>query len=339
MQTRSSSKKSSLDLCKTPSSPRTNQNQGMLAICATPIGNRSDITRRVIDTLESADIVYAEDTRVTRKLLEMLGINTNIQRCDENITDRMIPKIVDEVASGKLVAFVSDAGMPGISDPGQRVVCAVRQASLPVSVMPGASAVATAVAGCGFVCSSFYFGGFFPRKAGERKRLLQNLASLDSLLVFYESNHRTISALYAIAEVFPDRRVCMARELTKIHEEYLVGLPEQLAKELENRSGELKGEIVLVIEQPIGRKSSNAAVSADSGATDVLDGDGDELGELESYEQLNASDLRKKMCEFASEIARSQNISSSKIAKQIQKKFEISREEAYKIACECKTNK
>ncbi len=306
------------------------KSKGVLAICATPIGNRLDITHRVVDTLESADIIYAEDTRVTRKLLEMLGISANVQRCDENTTQRMIPKIVDDVASGLQVAFVSDAGMPCISDPGQRVVSAVRQAGLPVTVMPGASAVATAVAGCGFVCSSFYFGGFFPRKAGERKRLLQSLANLDSLLVFYESNHRTISALRAIAEVFPNRCVCMARELTKIHEEYLVGLPGELACDLESRLSELKGEIVLVIEQPKGRCSEGASAVCSEATHD---------GELvDPSANPDETNLDEQIRQYASCLIETENISSSKIAKRIQKEFAISREEAYKIACECKSD-
>ena len=290
--------------------------EGLLAVCATPIGNRGDITQRVAEMLESADVVYAEDTRVTRKLLEMLGISAEVRRCDENVTAKVAPRIVEEVAAGLTVALVSDAGMPCISDPGQRVVAAVREAGLTATVLPGASAVATAVAGSGFVCTSFYFGGFFPRKAGERQRLLASLGQLDSLLVFYESNHRTVGTLRAIAELLPGRRVCMARELTKMHEEYLVTMPGEMADALEARPGELRGEVVLVIEQPGAAGACTGGTSAGAGA---------DAGAA-------AADRDVAMRAFAATLVGEEGMTASRIAKRIQREFGISRDEAYELA-------
>ena len=223
---------------------------GYLAICATPIGNMGDISQRILDELECADAIYAEDTRVTRKLLARFGISTQVKRCDENITNRVIPQMIEEISGGAKIAFVSDAGTPCISDPGQRVVAAVREAGLDVTVIPGPNAALTALAGSGFACKSFYFGGFLPRKAGERERALRSLESLDAALIFYESNHRTHDALRAIAHVFPERRVCMARELTKLHEEYLIGATQEVAASIAERAESLKGEVTIVIEPP-----------------------------------------------------------------------------------------
>lgn len=225
---------------------------GKLSIVATPIGNLADISQRAVDTLDSCDTVLAEDTRVTGKLLAHFGIDTRLERCDENVMERRIPALVDRIAGGEHIAFCSDAGMPGVSDPGARLVDAVREAGLAVEVIPGASAVICALAASGFNTSAFYFGGFLPRKAGERLRLLESLKALDAALIFYESPHRTLAAAKAIAQVFCGREVAMARELTKLHEEVLRLPAEQLAVNLEQREGGLKGEIVLVIGPPRG---------------------------------------------------------------------------------------
>lgn len=290
----------------------TTDGSGRLLVCATPIGNASDITQRVVEALDSASVVYAEDTRVTRRLLQILGIEASVARCDENATERAIPGIVERVSSGETVALVSDAGMPCISDPGQRVVAALRERGLAVEVLPGPSAVTCAVAGSGFIGSSFYFGGFFPRKDGERRRLLESLAPLDSMLVFYESNRRTVSALRAIAEVLPDRRVCMARELTKVHEEYAIDLPAALADSLEAREGELRGEVVLVVEPPAKGGPAGSRSAQSGGASD------------------------EELRQAAVELMDQEGMCSSKIAKELQRRFGISREDAYEVARSCK---
>jgi 16S rRNA (cytidine1402-2'-O)-methyltransferase len=151
--------------------------------------------------------------------------------------------------TGEQVAFVSDAGMPAVADPGARLVDAALAAGVPVDVVPGPSAVTCAIAGAGFPCEAFYFGGFMPRRDAERDLLLQTLAPLPAVLVFYESPHRAAASLAAVARAFPGRRAAVARELTKLHQEYLRAPAAELA-ELVAARGELKGEVVLLVEAP-----------------------------------------------------------------------------------------
>jgi len=229
------------------------QASGALIVCATPIGNLGDITGRVVEALAAADAILAEDTRVTRRLLAHLDIHTPLERCDENVIRSRCDDLVARIAAGQRLALVSDAGTPAVSDPGAALVAAVRAAGLTVEVLPGASSVLTALVASGFVAPAFYFGGFLPRKGGERSALLRELAALPANLVFFESAARTMASLATIAEALPDRRVCLARELTKLHEEVLIDDAAALLAELEARriAGQpLKGEVVLVIEAP-----------------------------------------------------------------------------------------
>lgn len=222
---------------------------GRLLVCATPIGNLGDVTFRVLDVLRSADVILAEDTRVTRKLLARYDIHTALERYDEATAVVRTPVIVERIVTGASVALVSDAGTPGISDPGARLVDATLTAGLPVEVLPGASAIITALVASGLPTHAFYFGGFLPRKAGELRRRLSELSGLDATLVFYESPRRAAASVAAIAEVFPRRRAAMARELTKLHEEVVRGTTDDLAAALEGR--ELKGEVVLLVGPPV----------------------------------------------------------------------------------------
>lgn len=222
--------------------------EGRLVVCATPIGNLGDVTLRVLDALRLADVVEAEDTRVTRKLFARHGITTHLESYHAKNLDRRTPDVVAKVASGAVVALVSDAGTPGISDPGAHLVDACLDAGLAVEVLPGASAIVTALVASGLPTHAFYFGGFLPRKAGERRRALEALAGLDATLVFYESPRRTAATAATVAEVFPGRRMAMARELTKLHEEVVRGEAGELAASLAAR--ELKGEVVLLVGPP-----------------------------------------------------------------------------------------
>lgn len=222
---------------------------GRLLVCATPIGNLGDVTLRVLDVLRSADVILAEDTRVTRKLLARYDIHTALERYDEATAIARTPAVVARIEGGATVALVSDAGTPGVSDPGALLVDAALSAGLPVEVLPGASAIITALVSSGLPTHAFYFGGFLPRKAGELRRTLSGLGGLDATLVFYESPRRTLASVAAIAEVYPTRRTAMARELTKIHEEVLRGTAQELAAALEAR--ELKGEVVLLVGPPV----------------------------------------------------------------------------------------
>jgi len=221
---------------------------GHLLVCATPIGNLGDVTLRVLDALRAADVIAAEDTRVTVRLLSRYGIETPLERYDEHTAVARTPVLVERIAAGSVIALASDAGTPGISDPGARLVDACLHAGLPVEVLPGPSAIVTALVASGLPTHAFYFGGFLPRKAGERKRALEPLRQLDATLVFYESPRRTAATLVALAEEFPGREAAMARELTKVHEEVARDDIESLARSLADR--ELKGEVVLLVGPP-----------------------------------------------------------------------------------------
>lgn len=221
---------------------------GTLIVCATPIGNLGDVTRRVLDALASADVIEAEDTRVTRKLLAKCGITTPLESYHAKNLDRRTAEVVARVRGGARVALVSDAGTPGISDPGARLVDACLSEGLAVEVLPGPSAIVVALVASGLPTHAFYFGGFLPRKEGERRRALEALASLDATLVFYEAPGRVAATMGTIAEALPGRRGAMARELTKLHEEVLRGDVADLAATLSGR--ELKGEVVLLVGPP-----------------------------------------------------------------------------------------
>lgn len=222
---------------------------GRLLVCATPIGNLGDVTLRVLDALRDAAVIEAEDTRITRRLLARYDIHTHLERYDEATAEERTPSVVARIASGDTIALVSDAGTPGVSDPGARLVDACLDAGIAVDVLPGASAVLTALVASGLPTHAFYFGGFLPRKAGERRRALEALAGLDATLIFYESPKRTAASAASLAEVLPGRRSAMARELTKMHEEVLRGSTGELATALAGR--ELKGEVVLLVGPPV----------------------------------------------------------------------------------------
>jgi len=219
-----------------------------LLVCATPIGNLGDVTLRVLEALRDADLIAAEDTRVTSRLLRRYGIETPMQRYDAHTASRHSAGLIERMASGQTVALVSDAGTPGLSDPGELIVREAIEAGIEVDVLPGPCAAVTALIFSGAPTRAFYFGGFLPRKTGDRHKLLESIKSLDATLVFYESPHRAAAALAAVAEVMPGRQAVIARELTKVHQEILRGEAEALARMLSDRA--LKGELVLVISPP-----------------------------------------------------------------------------------------
>lgn len=238
---------------------------GRLYIVGTPIGNLGDLTPRAADAFRAADAICCEDTRVTAKLLAHLEISRPLIRCDENVIATRAPEIVERVLAGEIVAFASDAGMPSVSDPGQVLVDAAREAGADVEVIPGPSACVTALVASGIPCEHFFFEGFLPRKNGERVRRLQELAPVPGALLFYESPHRVAASLDAIAQVFPARTVALCRELTKLHEEVLRDRAPQLADAVRER-GELRGEMVIVVAPPTVDELSGlrGAVAADA---------------------------------------------------------------------------
>ena len=222
---------------------------GGLTVIGTPIGNLGDLSPRAAEAFRAADVICCEDTRVTSKLLAHLGVSKPLVRCDENVIAQRSAELVDRMVAGERIAFASDAGMPSVSDPGQVLVDAVRDADLPVEVVPGPSACVTALVASGIPCEHFFFEGFLPRKHGERVRRLNLLAPVPGALLFYESPHRVQASLEAIAEVFPSRMVALCRELTKLHEEVLRAPAPELLEQVRER-GELKGEMVLVVAPP-----------------------------------------------------------------------------------------
>ena len=222
---------------------------GLLSVVGTPIGNLNDASPRVIETLRASDVILCEDTRVTGRLLAHFGIHVPLQRADENVLDRRIEGTLERLSAGEHVSFVSDAGMPGVSDPGQKLVDAALDAGMRIEVIPGPSAVTCALVASGLPMEHFFFEGFLPRKKGPMSMRLRELAAIPGALVFYESPRRVAATLAVMAEVFPQRRVALVRELTKLHEEVVRGRAAEVAQEIEAR-GELKGECVLVVEGP-----------------------------------------------------------------------------------------
>lgn len=223
---------------------------GRLTVCATPIGNLGDVTLRVLNALGEADVILAEDTRVTRKLLARYKIDKPMERYDEFVAAKRTPDFVARLEAGEHLALVSDAGTPGISDPGSTLVDAALTAGVPVDVLPGPSAIITALVASGLPTQAFFFGGFLPRKAGDRARLFETLAPLNATLIFYESPRRTADALAVLADAFPGRHGAMARELTKLHEEVVRAPLMELAREVSERET-LKGEVVLLVGPPV----------------------------------------------------------------------------------------
>lgn len=222
---------------------------GMLSMVGTPIGNLSDASPRVVETLRAADVLLCEDTRVTSKLLARFGIRVQLMRCDENVLPARVEDVIERVSRGERVAFVSDAGMPGVSDPGQRLVDAALDEGLPVEVIPGPSAVTCALVASGLPMAHFFFEGFLPRKAAAQRMRLQQLARIPGALVIYESPRRVATTLAEVARAMPERRVALVRELTKLHEETVRDRAPELARTV-SELGEVRGECVIVVEPP-----------------------------------------------------------------------------------------
>lgn len=219
---------------------------GRLLVCATPIGNLEDITLRALRVLEAADLIAAEDTRVTRKLLSFYQIKTPMLSYYEHNELRRTPELIDRMRRGATVALVTDAGVPGISDPGYAIINRVIEEGIPIEIVPGPSALISALVLSGLPTENFYFGGWLPRTSRERERTLAEIAALPATLLFYESPHRVEKSLKSIQRVLGERRMALARELTKIHEEVRRGAVSEVVETLKRRPA--KGEIVLAIE-------------------------------------------------------------------------------------------
>jgi 16S rRNA (cytidine1402-2'-O)-methyltransferase len=223
-----------------------NPDIGALYVVATPIGNLEDMTYRAIRILKEADVIAAEDTRVTKKLCNYFEINTPITSYHEHNKLKSGEKLLEDLKQGKTIALVSDAGMPTISDPGYELVCLALENRFPVIPLPGANAALTALVASGLPPQNFYFYGFLPRQKKEKKEALEGLRRYQSTLLFYESPHRLKDTLKALGEVLGNRQVVISREITKKFEEFIRGSVEELTEWLENT--EVKGECCILVE-------------------------------------------------------------------------------------------
>ena len=218
----------------------------MLFLVPTPIGNLADITLRALDTLRAADVIAAEDTRHSQILLRHHGISGKpLVSFHEHNEARRTAELLERLRAGETVAVITDAGMPGVSDPGARLVRACIGEELPYSVLPGASAVPVALIGSGFAADRFYYGGFLPPKSGGREREVRAAVARAETSVLFESPHRLVRTLEVLHTVAPERLVCVARELSKKFEEFRRGLPAELLAHYTAHPP--KGEITLVI--------------------------------------------------------------------------------------------
>ncbi len=235
---------------------------GTLYVVATPLGNLEDITLRALRVLTAVDLIAAEDTRHTRKLLAHFGIGTPLTSYYDHVERRRAPHLVEALRAGRSIALVSDAGTPGIADPGYHLVCAAIAARVPVEPVPGPSAVIAALSVSGLPTDRFAFEGFVPSRAGARQKFFTTLAREDRTLVVYEAARRLPACLAAIRDSLGDRQIVMVRELTKAFEEILRGRVGELLPLLEQRASEagVRGEVTLLI---AGAEEGAVAVSAE----------------------------------------------------------------------------
>jgi 16S rRNA (cytidine1402-2'-O)-methyltransferase len=229
----------------------------MLSVCATPIGNLEDVTLRVLRELRETDVVLCEDTRHTRVLLDRHGIRARLLSYHEHNEARRVAELLPRLVAGERMALVSDAGLPGVSDPGARLIRAALEAGVEVTVLPGPSAVATALVASGLVADGYIFAGFLPRKPGELRALLLRATAVGYPVVAFESPQRLARTLALIASEHPKRRLAVCRELTKVHEEVVRGTAEELAARYADAPP--RGELVVVL-------SAEAAAPPDEAA-------------------------------------------------------------------------
>jgi 16S rRNA (cytidine1402-2'-O)-methyltransferase len=217
-----------------------------LYLVATPIGNLEDITYRAVRVLNEVGLIACEDTRHTRKLLNHYGISTPTISYHEHNEVQRAGQLLQKLHEGLSVALVSDSGTPLISDPGYRLVLRAIEEGIRVEPVPGPSAALAALTASGLPTDEFHFVGFLPAKPGRRRRMLENLKDLESTLILYEAPHRILETLEDIAAVMGDRRAVLAREITKLHEEFLRGAPAEISAALRARPA-IKGEITLLV--------------------------------------------------------------------------------------------
>jgi 16S rRNA (cytidine1402-2'-O)-methyltransferase len=235
--------------------------QGTLYIVATPIGNLEDVSPRALRILREADLIACEDTRHTAKLLARYEIGTPTESYHKFNEEKRASRLIERLREGKQLALVSDSGTPLVSDPGYEIVAACRREGIRVIPIPGPSAAIAALAVSGLPTDSFFFAGFLPARGSQRKRKLEEISGIPGTLIFYEAPHRLLASLSDMIAVLGVRRAAIARELTKIHEEFLSGTLPELFNLLQARE-KIRGEIVVVVER--GEASAEPAVYPDS---------------------------------------------------------------------------
>jgi len=221
-----------------------------LSMVATPIGNLEDITLRALRTLKEADVIYCEDTRVTMKLLLRYDLHTPLKRLDANVEAAKSKEVIERLAKGEQVAYVTDAGTPTISDPGYRLVAAVRQElgnDFTIEAIPGPAALTAALSIAGMPAEHFVFLGFPPHKKG-RQTLMKKIADTKEVVVLYESSHRIVKLLEELSKAIPERKVTVVREITKKFENVQIGLPQDVLEHFKNNEGQVRGEFVVIVE-------------------------------------------------------------------------------------------
>ncbi len=218
---------------------------GKLYIIGTPIGNLKDISIRAIQTLKKLDILYCEDTRITKKLLNRYKIKMLTKSYNEHNELKRIPEIINLLKQGKVVGLVSDAGMPVISDPGYKLIREVLINKLELDIIPGPTAFVSALILSGFPPNSFYFGGFLPDKRGKRQKKLLQIKDLNCTLIFYLSPYKVYKTIEDIYTVLGDRKLCLIREITKLYQERLVFSAKEFLEKYKDKKW--KGELVLLI--------------------------------------------------------------------------------------------
>jgi len=228
---------------------------GTLVLVSTPIGNLGDMTHRAVEVLGAVDVILAEDTRHSRRLLVHYGISTRLSPYHDHNKERVTPDLVARLLAGERMALVTDAGTPGVSDPGFYLVRAAIAAGVTVTASPGASALLPALVLSGCATDSFAFEGFTPKKRGELERTVAALANEPRTTVFYVAPHQLLKVLDALAAALPERRIAVARELTKLHEEVVRGTASEVRERFVGRV--VRGEIVLVVDG-VGRRGRGA---------------------------------------------------------------------------------
>ena len=274
--------------------------EGILYLCATPIGNLEDMTFRAIKILREVNLIAAEDTRRTRKLLTHFDIHTPLIRFDENCKAVVGEKILQKLKAGEKIAVVSDAGLPAICDPGADLVKLAIDAGIKVCPIPGANAALSALICSGLDTTKFLFAGFAPKTKKNRREFLEKLSANEATIIFYEAPHRLKNFLAELAEIFGEREIVLARELTKVHEEFLRGKISELLEKI----SEPRGEFVVVV---AGKKFSELPPP--------------EENFLDFYEKLLAQNLDKKSA-----------------MRETAKKFNVSRREIYNTLLERKNS-